>query len=1045
MLDVTIIILNSYLKRIENLDRKLEHHTENSMATTVNQAISLHIKDSAPHESAPLELEINDDNKHSQMEEAVTTETPIKNVKCMAALYILFICCSLIAIIIQFSGVTKINLILFVNTSGGILLILWIIYQFHDSSFGVCFMKRDLYLPLLFHVMDTSSDLATTYIYYYTYKETLQDMDEEEELFANSGESGETIDDVENESTTTLQLFFSSIFILFSYRIVSSFIIYLHTKKYRLCCLQCLDLYIYEILIKSWQLQMIKATLLQLYISQLESYFESFPQLLINLQFITETISLTAKGNATEDEDVSTLSLIFVIISGFLSITSVAIKARKSDERFFKPNANIREMKNQNANKKCCLSWKYFLNLCYRYCDVWYRAYALNVIWYNEGSGFTVIGIIIFDFFGAVIISSIEHKTINFDLIPCIAITPIVSSNKWSVLLVFWYRIVQNVVFLYLITFHLTNFVDQLLFPNNEGRDSEFFPFMLFTEIAYVFITVMSFVYYCDGISDKPRGLRVIKKHSVANTQRFEGIENPDELVQLIQFGYVINADDIQKANYVTMSNIIGVYHTVIGNIKDQTVTEEYIEAWKSINNATHGGNLLHQFCKNNCSNDIKDTLQFIIKGLAYDVNEAYNFLTPLMIAAMYQGNAALIKLLIQQYNADVNACTDNRSALYYAHKYNKSTAKDEIIELLRSAMRNTALPLPGQVLVELTFDLKNDLEMLKAKYGDKYQELLPRAMMNMADGDHTISVMQFNVLADGLSGAYSKIVTEKTFLNVDKECLQWTYRGVRLVEEIVRFKPDIIGLQECDQLPFLMKYLKQEGYESHFQIKTTSSIPKVAKALSEERKEEIQMDLDGVALIYRADKFEMCGDESKAVQYIDSDNIEKVFGLAVQLKQVSNEKSFLCVVTHLKSTKTKEGEEWRERQINLLLTELVQNDDNVPVIVCCDLNSNPIKSQKGYDALCYNAICDGLGYESVYKLGNGVEPEYTTLKMRESGMDKHVLDYIFIQHDNHWKVNGVLDVVKSLDSEDDNAQSFIPNWCYPSDHFSVFVQLNWN
>ena len=57
--------------------------------------------------------------------------------------------------------------------------------------------------------------------------------------------------------------------------------------------------------------------------------------------------------------------------------------------------------------------------------------------------------------------------------------------------------------------------------------------------------------------------------------------------------------------------------------------------------------------------------------------------------------------------------------------------------------------------------------------------------------------------------------MNEKIFLNVDKECLQWTYRGIKLREEILRFEPDIIGIEECDQLQHIMKYLKPKGYES--------------------------------------------------------------------------------------------------------------------------------------------------------------------------------------------------------------------------------------
>ena len=136
-------------------------------------------------------------------------------------------------------------------------------------------------------------------------------------------------------------------------------------------------------------------------------------------------------------------------------------------------------------------------------------------------------------------------------------------------------------------------------------------------------------------------------------------------------------------------------------------------------------------------------------------------------------------------------------------------------------------------------------------------------------------------MLADGLCTAYTSKQTEKIFLKVAKEALQWTYRGIKLVEEILRFEPDIIAIEECDELSFLMKYLEPKGYDSFFQIKDKSPIDKVAANLSKERNQEIKMELDGVAIVYKSDKFDKCGD----VQHIASNNKEKIFGLAVPLK----------------------------------------------------------------------------------------------------------------------------------------------------------------
>eukprot|EP01084_Bolivina_argentea_P231761 390738_1 len=356
---------------------------------------------------------------------------------------------------------------------------------------------------------------------------------------------------------------------------------------------------------------------------------------------------------------------------------------------------------------------------------------------------------------------------------------------------------------------------------------------------------------------------------------------------------------------------------------------------------------------------------------------------------------------------------------------------------------------LPGECSIKQTFNLEKDLSTLKQKYANKYKPLLSRNMISIKSEnnikENCINIMQFNMLADGLSTAYRWIETEKTFLNVDPLCLQWTYRGIRLIEEITRFKPDVIALEECDQLDFIMKYLQPIGYKSYFQQKTSSPIRHVVKEIIEERKynDDFKMNYDGVAFIYNTNKFK-CINENN-IQYINmKKNKEKITALAVPLVftlKNNIQKEILFIVTHLKSTKTQQGEELRERQINLLLKELIKNENGLPMILCCDLNANPIKNKKGYEPLCYNSITNknNLGFESVYKLANGNEPEYTTFKLRPHGEDKHVLDYIFIKPKTCWNINKVLDIPNK------NSEELIPNWWYPSDHFSIVAQLQWN
>ena len=178
-------------------------------------------------------------------------------------------------------------------------------------------------------------------------------------------------------------------------------------------------------------------------------------------------------------------------------------------------------------------------------------------------------------------------------------------------------------------------------------------------------------------------------------------------------------------------------------------------------------------------------------------------------------------------------------------------------------------------------------------------------------------------MLADGLSTAYRWTKTEKSFIGIDTECLQWTYRGLRIIEEISRFDADIISIEECDQMPFLMKYLEPKGYGHYFQSKTKSPIRHVVTAMIEERGLEpdaLSMPPDGVGIIYKMKRFQVLDKEN--VQYIASNaNEHKVTALAVPLRVKSEEnepahsewkrpEEMLFVATHSKSSKNEKGEE---------------------------------------------------------------------------------------------------------------------------------------
>jgi len=187
------------------------------------------------------------------------------------------------------------------------------------------------------------------------------------------------------------------------------------------------------------------------------------------------------------------------------------------------------------------------------------------------------------------------------------------------------------------------------------------------------------------------------------------------------------------------------------------------------------------------------------------------------------------------------------------------------------------------------------------------------------------------------------------------------------------------------------------------------------------------------------------------------SKNKEKVNALAVPFQFVLNNNKVveLFVITvHPKSTKAKDGEDLRVRQLKLMLNDIIKEETmkNKFILMACDLNSAPVKYipiKKGkevldeaYDPSCYMYLTNDYKFLSSYRLCSGnknIEPPFTTLKKREHGVDKSCLDYIFLKNNDNklkYEIVGYLEI-----PEHDNM--LLPNWFYPSDHFSLVVQIS--
>lgn len=108
----------------------------------------------------------------------------------------------------------------------------------------------------------------------------------------------------------------------------------------------------------------------------------------------------------------------------------------------------------------------------------------------------------------------------------------------------------------------------------------------------------------------------------------------------------------------------------------------------------------------------------------------------------------------------------------------------------------------------------------------------------------HGLRILQFNTLADGLSGLRSDM---GGFSRVSKDFMTWNHRKTLLLSEIMQYDPDIITLQECDHYyDFFYPSLSFQGYEGIFAPKPASSCLEVSDYP------------DGCAVFYKTTRLKM-------------------------------------------------------------------------------------------------------------------------------------------------------------------------------------------
>ncbi|KAL1117149.1 hypothetical protein AAG570_004476 [Ranatra chinensis] len=278
------------------------------------------------------------------------------------------------------------------------------------------------------------------------------------------------------------------------------------------------------------------------------------------------------------------------------------------------------------------------------------------------------------------------------------------------------------------------------------------------------------------------------------------------------------------------------------------------------------------------------------------------------------------------------------------------------------------------------------------------------------------IRVLQWNLLSQTLG------INNDNFVCCPDEALHWNRRRYLLTEEIIKYSPDIICLQEVDHFKYLKKTLATQGYEGMFFPKPDSPCMYIKDNNGP----------DGCAIFYLADKFEFVQKETRILEVWRVQSNQVAIITILKDKHTGEE---LCIATtHLKARSGALLAALRNEQGKDLLDFVSAHASDRPVILCGDFNAEPTEP-------IYSTVLNhqALRLSSAYGYG-GCEPPYTTWKVRQEGEVCHTIDYIFYSKDK-FKVVDVL----QFPTGDDIGQGRVPSMSYPSDHFSLVCDLRFN
>ena len=293
---------------------------------------------------------------------------------------------------------------------------------------------------------------------------------------------------------------------------------------------------------------------------------------------------------------------------------------------------------------------------------------------------------------------------------------------------------------------------------------------------------------------------------------------------------------------------------------------------------------------------------------------------------------------------------------------------------------------------------------------------------------DWTLQLLQWNVLADGLSG---NCEGKGGFTKCPASWLDWERRRHQILKVVGEHGgADIVTMQEVDHFEeWYQPELDKLGYDGVHRVDAHSPCYKVALGDSPSP--------DGVAIFYKRDKLEL--DESFAPE--DGEDFKRKL-LLMRFRSTDTGNYIVVANAHLDSNKKAPGVATRTAQTQSLLATLEDfalQPEKMPTAVLVAGDFNATRDEPCH-ALCLQSP---LGLRDTYGEVDGLAQKFTSFKVRggtfKKGVSKYAIDYIF--HTGATAVaTAVLELPQEQDiGEDDGLPS--PNW--PSDHLSLWAEFS--